>query len=68
MSQSMDLIREKLAAQAIPVIGALGGALIKNSFIDHHQGLARAHFTGRRLERKYGTATLRETYNRLKAE
>lgn len=62
------VVSEKLAAQAIPVIGAVGGALINSYFIDHYQNLARAHFTIRRLERKYGEASVRETYNKIANE
>ncbi len=60
------VVSEKLAAQAIPVIGAIGGALINSYFIDHYQDLARAHFTIRRLERTHGEAMVRETYGALK--
>lgn len=60
------VVSEKIAAQAIPVIGAIGGALINSYFIDHYQDLARAHFCIRRLERTYGEALVRETYGRLK--
>ncbi len=56
------VVSQKLAAQAIPVIGAVGGALINTYFIDHYQDLARAHFTIRRLERQYGEALVREAY------
>ena len=35
------VVSEKLAAQAIPVIGAVGGALINTYFIGHFQDLAR---------------------------
>jgi len=59
------VVSEKLAAQAIPVIGAVGGALINSYFIDHYQELARAHFTIRRLERKHGGAAVKEAYGRL---
>ncbi len=59
------VVSEKVAAQAIPVIGAVGGALINSYFIDHYQDIARAHFTIRRLERTYGEAAVRETYNRI---
>lgn len=59
------VVSEKLAAQAIPVIGAVGGALINSYFIDHYQDLARAHFTIRRLERTHGEAIVREAYGRL---
>jgi hypothetical protein len=59
------VVSEKLAAQAIPVIGAIGGALINSYFIDHYQDLARAHFTIRRLERQYGESLVREAYGSL---
>ncbi|WP_182868261.1 EcsC family protein [Rhodopirellula sp. JC639] len=59
------VVSEKLAAQAIPVIGAIGGALINSYFIDHYQDLARAHFTIRRLERDHGEALVREAYGSL---
>lgn len=59
------VVSEKLAAQAIPVIGAVGGALINTYFIDHYQDLARAHFTIRRLEREHGKAAVRNAYDSL---
>lgn len=59
------VVSEKLAAQAIPVIGAVGGALINTYFIGHFQDIARAHFTIRRLEREYGEATVREAWGRV---
>lgn len=59
------VVSEKLAAQAIPVIGAVGGALINSYFIDHYQDLARAHFTIRRLERTHGAALIREAYGAI---
>lgn len=60
------VVSEKIAAQAIPIIGALGGALINSYFIDHYQDLARAHFTIRRLERSYGQQLVREAYGQIK--
>lgn len=59
------VVSEKLAVQAIPVIGAVGGALINSYFIDHYQDLARAHFTIRRLEREHGKALIEEAYNSI---
>ncbi len=53
---------DKLAAQAAPVIGAAGGALVNTVFIAHFQSLARAHFTVRRLERIYGPHLVRSVY------
>jgi hypothetical protein len=52
-------VSEKVAAQAVPVLGAVGGAAINVVFIDHFQSMARAHFTIRRLERVYGEAAVR---------
>ncbi|QDT07555.1 EcsC protein family protein [Rubripirellula lacrimiformis] len=59
------VVSEKIAAQAIPVIGAIGGALINSYFIDHYQDLARAHFAIRRLERSHGEVMVRESYRRI---
>jgi hypothetical protein len=55
-------VSEKAAAQAIPAIGAAGGALINTLFIDHFQDMARGHFIVRRLERKFGKEIVEATY------
>ncbi|HEX4965797.1 MAG TPA: EcsC family protein [Thermoanaerobaculia bacterium] len=55
-------ISEKLAAQAVPVLGALGGAAINLVFTQHFQSMAHGHFTVRRLERAYGTEVVRRAY------
>jgi hypothetical protein len=55
-------VSEKAAAQAVPAIGAVGGALINLVFIDHFQDMARGHFTVRRLERKYDAVTVKAAY------
>jgi len=57
-------VSEKAAAQAVPAIGAAGGAIINTLFIDHFQDMARGHFIVRRLERKYGKEIVEETYKR----
>ena len=51
-----------MAAQAVPVIGAAGGALINTLFMDHFQDMAHGHFTVRRLERKYGEEVVKLAY------
>jgi hypothetical protein len=61
-------VSQKLAAQAIPIIGAVGGAAVNLAFIHHFQDLARGHFTVRRLERKYGPATVRDVYEKLREQ
>lgn len=50
---------QKLAAQAVPVAGAVLGAAINAGFLAEYDGLARAHFTVRRLERVHGAAAVR---------
>jgi hypothetical protein len=58
-------VSQKIAAQAVPVIGAAGGAVINVMFIDHFQDMARGHFTVRRLERTYSPELIRAEYDRL---
>ncbi len=58
-------VSEKVAAQAVPVIGAASGALINLLFIDHFQDMSRGHFTIRRLERHYGGDEVRAAYERV---
>lgn len=58
-------ITEKAAAQAIPAIGAAGGAIINTIFIDHFQDMAKGHFTVRKLERAYGKEIIKEVYSEL---
>lgn len=55
-------VSEKAAAQAVPAIGAAGGAILNTIFIDHFQDMARGHFIVRRLERKYGREIVEEIY------
>jgi hypothetical protein len=55
-------VSDRVAASAVPVIGALGGAAINVVFMDHFQQMAKSHFTVRRLERKYGAETVRRLY------
>lgn len=55
-------VSTKTAAQAVPAIGAIGGALINWIFIKHFQKTARGHFIIRRLERKYGEETVKKAY------
>ncbi len=58
-------VSEKAAAQAIPIVGAVGGGLINALFVDHFQNTADAHFTIRALERKHGAAAVRQEYENI---
>jgi hypothetical protein len=60
------VVTQKLAAQSLPVIGALGGATVNYAFINHFQEIAQAHFTVRRLERIYGSEPVRACYDRIR--
>jgi hypothetical protein len=62
------VVSEKATAQAVSVVGALGGAAVNLAFIEHFQDLAHGHFTVRRLERVYGSDVVRAEYGRVKAE
>lgn len=55
-------VSEKVAAQALPVLGALGGATINAVFITHFQDMATGHFIVRRLERAHGADEVRRAY------
>jgi len=59
------VVSEKAAAQAVPIVGALGGAVINTLFIDHFQDMGRGHFIVRRLERQHGQAEIRQIYDSL---
>ena len=59
------VVTQKVAAQALPIIGALGGAAVNYAFIEHFQEMAKGHFTVRRLERAYGKDIVRAEYERI---
>ena len=52
----------KLAAQSLPVIGAVSGASVNWMFIQHYQKMAKAHFSIRALEKKYGEKEVENLY------
>lgn len=56
---------EKLAAQLVPVAGAVGGAVINTMFIEHYQKIAAGHFAVRRLERQFGAEKVRAAYEQI---
>jgi hypothetical protein len=61
------VVSDKVAAGAVPIIGALSGATVNVIFMDHFQKIAKGHFTLRRLERTYGSAHIRQHYATLAA-
>jgi len=59
------VVSEKAAVQAVPVVGAFGGAAINTLFINHFQDMGRGHFIVRRLERLHGQEEVRRLYDEL---
>jgi hypothetical protein len=59
------VVSEKAAAQAVPVVGAFGGAVINSLFIAHFQDMGRGHFIVRRLERLHGQEEVRRLYDEI---
>jgi hypothetical protein len=61
-------VSQKVAAGALPIIGAVGGAAVNAAFMDHFQAVAQAHFTVRRLERAYGRDAVHVAYEEIRAK
>jgi len=59
------VVSDKVAAGAVPVIGAIGGATVNALFMNHFQDMAHGHFTVRRLERRYGPEAVRRAYETI---
>jgi hypothetical protein len=59
-------VSEKVAAELLPIAGALGGLTLNVMFSRHFQDVAEGHFTVRRLERKYGVEEVRVQYERAR--
>src|SRR5271156_4188365 len=55
-------VSEKVAAELVPIAGAVGGLTLNLLFTQHFQNIAEGHFVIRRLERKYGTEAVRRDY------
>ncbi len=56
-------VSEKVAAELVPIAGAVGGFALNIVFSQHFQSLAEGHFTIRRLERVYGKEAVRQEYD-----
>jgi hypothetical protein len=53
------VLAQKFAAQTVPLLGAVSGALLNTAFLSYYCKLANAHFLLRRLERKHGEDALK---------
>ncbi len=61
------VVSEKFMAEAIPVVGALGGAALNAAFTDYFSRAARYHFGLRALENKHGRSAVESYYAQIKA-
>ena len=61
-------VSEKFIAEAIPILGAIGGGTLNYTFINYFQKIAEAHFSIRALERKYGNELVMDAYEHLKID
>ncbi|GAB4343112.1 MAG: EcsC family protein [Calditrichia bacterium] len=59
------VLTEKLVLQSMVVIGGIAGAAINHAFMKHIEETARAHFTIRQLERKYGAERIQRKIQKL---
>lgn len=59
------VVSEKVAAQAVPIVGAATGAAINLLFVNSFQRTATGHFVVRRLERKYGPEVVKSAYEAI---
>ena len=62
------VVSQKVAAGAIPILGAIGGATVNAAFVEHFRALGRGHFTVRRLERAYGREPVHAAYEAIRTE
>lgn len=62
------VLTQKLAAQAMPVLGSVAGAGINFTFTSYYQELAEIRFALRRLARDHGEDVVRLSFNSALAE
>lgn len=56
------VLTQKLASQAVPIIGAVAGAGINYTFTTYYVEIAHVHFGLRQLYRKHGQAAVTEVF------
>lgn len=59
------VVSDKIAAQLVPVAGAVSGSLLNLIFMRHFQEIARGHFIVRRLERTHGADVVKAAYREI---
>lgn len=59
------VLGQKLASQAVPVLGAVAGAGTNYAFINYYSEVAHVHFGLRRLAREFGEEQVTDEFHRL---
>lgn len=59
------IVSEKLVAEAVPIIGAVGGGVINATFTNYFSEAARYHFGLRALENKHGREAVEHCYTQI---
>lgn len=59
------VVSEKMVAQAVPILGAVGAAALNGFFTDHFNRVASYHYGIKKLERKYGLEIIQNEIRRL---
>jgi hypothetical protein len=62
------VVGQKIASQAVPILGAAAGAGTNWAFIDYYVEMAHVHFGLRRLSRLHGEEPVLEHFHRVLAE
>lgn len=62
------VLSQKLATQAVPVLGAAAGAGTNYAFVDYYVALAHVHFGLRRLARIHGEAVVADAFHQATAQ
>ncbi|WP_090210441.1 EcsC family protein [Yoonia litorea] len=62
------VLSQKLASQAVPILGAAAGAGTNYAFVDYYVEMAHVHFGLRRLARTYGQEAVTEHFHKVLAE
>ena len=61
------VLSQKLATQAVPILGAAAGAGTNYAFVDYYVSMAHVHFGLRQLARVYGEETVTDHFHAVLA-
>lgn len=62
------VLSQKLASQAVPILGAAAGAGTNYAFVDYYVEIAHVHFGIRRATREFGEDAVLEHFHKVLAE